>query len=351
MEVCSQNLNDPFTVLLKVNGNKCDMKCKYCSELPKDFSEEQCTYDYNKLDAMLMKLPRDVDIILHGGEPSLIGMENIFKLINRISELGFLLKPSIQTNGYLGDKWVEFFSQNKDLLKVSVSIDGNQECNIFRRTSNLDSNKAFHTIDSFLHKLDENEIEFRCIATINSVSWDKGKDIINYFSQFKYLRFVRLNPCFDIDEEGIKEWAITPNQYLECLKQSFNTMLELETYKTFKLDPIMDMMDNLRRKTAQFEFKCNKFSSIFPNGVVTSCDAMREVEQNVEISKDMFEHFIQPEYSNWVIEKCSMCENLSICKGGCPPLMQRYNLYDKNLLEEYCHYRVAIRKYIQGFLQ
>lgn len=29
MEVCSQNSSDPNTVLLKLNGNKCNMACEY----------------------------------------------------------------------------------------------------------------------------------------------------------------------------------------------------------------------------------------------------------------------------------------------------------------------------------
>ena len=118
MEVCSQNLNDPRTVLLKVNGNKCNMSCEYCSELPKKFSDEQCSFDFDKLCALIERLPRDVDIILHGGEPSLIGNENVKKIVQFIHEKGFLYKPSLQTNGFLSDEWVDFFVENRNLLKL-----------------------------------------------------------------------------------------------------------------------------------------------------------------------------------------------------------------------------------------
>lgn len=346
MEVCSQNIFDPKTVLLKVNGNKCNMNCEYCSELPKNFSEEQCKFNLKRIKDLLSKLPKDVDIILHGGEPSLIGMDSILEIARWIKELGFKYKPSIQTNGLLSKEWVEFFYENKELIRVSVSIDGNETCNSFRRTKNNNKKVAFEVVNSFMHGIDECSIEFRCIATVNSFSWDKGEKIVNYFNEFKNLKFVRLNPCFDIDENGVKKWAITPCQYLKCLKDAFSCMLNTESYKKFKLDPLMDIAENLKRETGQYEFKCNKFASVFPDGTITSCDAMREVEQKVEIDPHMFTLFQQPNYVSEFMKKCNSCDYLSICKGGCPPLMYRYNIYKPELMDEYCRYRVGIRKYI-----
>ena len=351
MEVCSQNLNDPCTVLLKVNGNKCNMSCMYCSELPKNFTQEQCSFDRDKIATILEKLPRDIAVILHGGEPSLIGKDNVSWLLHHIKNLGFKITPSIQTNGLLDDSWVAFLASNKDLLRVSVSIDGDRRCNQFRRTAGLDSENAFEIVDQFLHKLDDAQIEFRCIATINNCSWKHGDEIVNYFAQFDHLRFVRLNPCFDIDDGGVKEWAVTPTQYLLCLKQAFNRMVELQTYKKFKLDPLMDMLEGMKEKAESYEFKCNKFMSIFPDGSVMSCDAMREFEQKMNLDEKMFSDFVQPWYFDDIINKCNACKDLYLCKGGCPPLMHRYEKYSGKMLEEYCQYRVEIRRYIQSMIK
>ncbi|MDE5869870.1 MAG: hypothetical protein K2H18_06525, partial [Muribaculaceae bacterium] len=63
---------------------------------------------------------------------------------------------------------------------------------------------------------------------------------------YRCLKFVRLNPCFDMDIDGVKPWAVTPTQYLMCLKQAFNRMLELQTYKKFKLDPLMDIIEGMQ---------------------------------------------------------------------------------------------------------
>lgn len=350
MEVCSQNLFDPKTVLLKVNGNKCNMACEYCSEIPKVFSAEQCTFNYEKIREILEMLPKDVDIILHGGEPSLIGIENVKKIASLIKKLGFTITPSIQTNALLSDPWVKFLKENKDLIRVSASIDGNMYCNSFRKTKKHNSRTTYNKINDFLQKIDKEGVEFRCIATINSLSWDKGEQIITYFNQFENLKFLRLNPCFDLDHNGLKSWAITPKQYLECLKSSFVTMIKTESYKCYKLDPLMDIAENLKRSTTKFEFKCDKFSSVFPDGTVTSCDAMREIQQPVVVNHEMFSQFVHPQYVSEVIDKCNKCNWLSLCKGGCPPLMERYSRYNPDLLEEYCQYRVDIRRFIMSVI-
>jgi radical SAM protein with 4Fe4S-binding SPASM domain len=149
----------------------------------------------------------------------------------------------------------------------------------------------------------------------------------------------------------VKQWAITPKQYLQCLKDAFIEILEKQTYQRFKIDPLINIIENRNKKYNGFEFKCNKFVSLFPNGEITSCDAMREFEQKIDNYGQMFNEIIHPEYVNEQIRRCNACINLPICKGGCPPLMERYKKYGGNLLEEYCNYRVGIREFIYSYME
>lgn len=347
MEVCSQNLLDPKTVLLKVNGNKCNMRCVYCSELSKSFTQNQCTYNFEKINKILERLPKNTEIILHGGEPTLLGVDKTSQLIKKINELKFQYVPSIQTNGYLTDDWLDFFDRNRELVNISISIDGDIICNSFRQDLHHNSTNAFEKVNRFIHNIDSEKIKFRCIATINSRSFSQGDRILNYFTKFENLKFLKLNPCFDIDVNGVKSWAIKPSQYLYCLKTVFNLMLQNQCYKKFKVDPLMDIINDLSFGCNKFEFKCNKFVSIFPDGTITSCDAMREIEQNLIICDDMFNKLIQPNYVQDIIKNCQACENIRLCKGGCPALLHRYKLYAPQLVSEYCNYRVELRKYIK----
>ena len=351
MEVCSQNLNDPYTVLLKVNGNKCNMACEYCSELPKKFSTAQCTYNYEKFKDFLIKLPKNTDIIFHGGEPTLIGKDNIQKLVMLIKDLGYSITPTVQTNGFLDEEWVQFFKKFSSYVKVSVSIDGDEVCNVYRKTYGDKSDVAYSVTDRFLHDLDKNGVEFRCIATINHNSWRRGHEIVRYFSQYNNLKFLRINPCFDIDENGIKSWAISPSEYLECLKSAFIEMISSGCYKKIKIDPIMDIVREFNNETNVYQFKCNKFSSLFPDGLITSCDAMREIVQEIEVDENMFQNFNYPDYTTDVIEMCNKCPHISICKGGCPPLLHRYRIYASKYIGEYCQYRIGIRLFIKKYIE
>jgi radical SAM protein with 4Fe4S-binding SPASM domain len=126
-------------------------------------------------------------------------------------------------------------------------------------------------------------------------------------------------------------------------------MLKLKTYETFKLDPHMDIITWLENTSNGYEYKCNKFCSVFPNGLITSCDAMREVTQDIRDLAHMFQNIKNPAYVDNEIAECESCDNLSICGGGCPPLKNRYRNYNKSLLSEYCNYRVTIRNFLNRF--
>lgn len=341
MEVCSYAFNDPKTVLLKLNGNKCNMNCLYCSEIIKDFRDEQIKFNFDNIINIISTLPKDTHIIFHGGEPTLIGIDNIDKILSHIKKLNFEKKPSIQTNGYLNNEWVDYFYHNKNDLDLSVSLDGDFKSNYFRI---INKENSFNKVDNFLHSIDSKNIKFRCIATINSKSYNSVNSIMKYFSGFKNIKFLKLNPCFDIDDNGLKEWAITPKQYLKALKTSFNYMIKYKTYNNFKLDPITDIISGLNSHVNKFMIKCNKFYSIYSDGSIRYCDAMHTYEK----SETIFDSY--PKYIEEEIEYCKKCSMLKLCSGGCPSMINIYKKYNRDLLIEYCQYRIEIKNYILYYL-
>ncbi len=73
-------------------------------------------------------------IVLHGGEPLLLGLENLTILVKKLREkLDSQRYPiSLQTNGALLNKeFLDLFSKEK--VSVSVSIDGDQGANDIAR--------------------------------------------------------------------------------------------------------------------------------------------------------------------------------------------------------------------------
>jgi len=130
------------TLVVKI-ASRCNLNCSYC-------------YMYNKGDSSYLQQPKVIsnsvidaivekavdhclenkldrfDIVLHGGEPLLAGMEKIQYFINKSKEAtkenGIRFKYSIQTNGLLVTKeWCEFFNDNG--ISLGISIDGEKEIN------------------------------------------------------------------------------------------------------------------------------------------------------------------------------------------------------------------------------
>lgn len=172
--------------------------------------------------------------------------------------------------------------------------------------------------------------KFRC-SVCNGSGF--SSDILNYKIDDKNIAMLLMMPIIEL-----YSWA-TRNNYDDIV-------IKLQPFINIGISDVSFIINGLDNDASVFEFKCNKFLSIFPNGLVTSCDAMREFEQKIDIEK-VFQNTVHPDYVRSCIDVCSKCKYLAVCKGGCPPLMYRYMLYAPNLLNEYCEYRVKIRQYVK----
>lgn len=120
-------------IILKVTRD-CNLRCKYCYVKDKDkYKDEKLTLDnYKKLidqividrNRSIRKIPaQDLQIIFHGGEPTLLGQE----LLEQFIQYARLHLPKvtfgIQTNlTNLDNSWLDFFAKHK--IIPGISIDG-----------------------------------------------------------------------------------------------------------------------------------------------------------------------------------------------------------------------------------
>ena len=126
------------TVLLKV-VSRCNLDCKYCYVYhlgddgwryqPKRMSDAVQNAVVQQLSELYSHQKRPFSVVLHGGEPLLLGHRNLRKLCHRLRTA--LPKPCgihIQTNGVLlTDRVIDIFVQYD--VGVSVSLDGSAEVN------------------------------------------------------------------------------------------------------------------------------------------------------------------------------------------------------------------------------
>jgi len=354
MEVCSHNFNDPQTVSIKVSETDCNLNCAYCycSETKTEFKKNKF-FDVNNFKQAISLLPKNTAIIFIGGEPTLIGKELLLNFINIIRENNFSIKPSILTNGYLADEWVDFFYENSDKLKLTVSIDGDEISNNFRISK--DNNKVFNKVNDFIKSIDKKNIEFRCIATVNSISCFRAEHVMEHFSQYNNLKFLKLNPCYDTSEDQLKTFAIRPNEYLKFLKQCLQIWVKKRMYYKFELEPFSSILKD-KDSSQNFEFKCPKFLSLYSNGDFFLCDTIKKQVDNKPIDIYEFNNNFQfekfyPYYFKDEIDDCKKCNNIRICKGGCPEIKHRLRECGNEFIKEYCFYRKTIREITTNFIR
>lgn len=127
------------TALIKT-ASRCNFDCNYCyvyhgqdtswRAQPKRLSQELITLLTSRLVEQSKLQDAGFAIVLHGGEPLLLGYERLRLLITGLrAELDYEKYPiSLQTNGSLiDDKMLKLFADER--VSVSISIDGDENAN------------------------------------------------------------------------------------------------------------------------------------------------------------------------------------------------------------------------------
>jgi len=121
------------TVLIKV-ASRCNINCSYCyiynlgdtgwASMPNQISDETVQAIARALGQLTRIQCRPFAVVLHGGEPLLLGAQRLRRLIHLIrSKLPPETSLSLQTNGILlSDELLDLFSETR--TTVSVSLDG-----------------------------------------------------------------------------------------------------------------------------------------------------------------------------------------------------------------------------------
>lgn len=124
------------TVLLKV-ASRCNLNCSYCyvyhtgdeswRSMPKRMLPATELVVAKELAALQQAQGRSFAVVLHGGEPLLLGVSGIDRLLSRLRRaLGPVCPISIQTNGVLISNSILDICADHDVT-LSVSLDGPAE--------------------------------------------------------------------------------------------------------------------------------------------------------------------------------------------------------------------------------
>lgn len=330
MEVCSHNHLDPNTVLLKINGTACNLHCRYCSEIVKK-KDIRMSLEY--IHNIFERLPADTSIILHGGEP-LLDAHFIDELIHLFRDYR-TGKLSIQTNGCFSKEILLVLLNNRKYIKLGISLDGPSEHSCYRAFPN--GRASFNCVNSLLDELCEYDFDVKCIATIHSLNHKDPNRFMEYFLSKKNVTQLRINPCFDVSQQGLADYSITPSQFFVFLREIFYLWLNKSLFQKIRIDPIHAAFEHVLSGEHTSNRNCHRFVSIYPQNLCTLCDSFGDMSFICDDWKNLF--FQAELYSKAkLFDQCSHCIESSACDLGCIAILKRFQPWPW-LVDDYCRYR------------
>lgn len=294
---------------------------------------------------IINQLPSSCEIILHGGEP-LLDEKMVISAIQAFRKVANGRKLSLQTNGVINNKMRLILLKNKDILRIGISIDGASEQNILRRDSN--GKPVFKSVDDTISFFEENNINIKCIATVNAINIHSPIAMMEYFMSHKNITQVRFNPCFDMHGNRLADYAISPNEFLQFLCAVTDYWIEKRVYKIKRVDPLQSEVENALYDSKSYCLNCCKFISIYPNKKYTLCDALGMELFEADSLSNIFD-LAEQHFNNTTTNPCNSCMEVTNCGGGCTAIFRRFK--DSNdLIDEYCNYRKELKKLIKNIL-
>jgi uncharacterized protein len=197
-------------IVLKI-ASRCNLNCSYCyiynhedqswRERPRFISDEVFE---RTLVAIRQYCERREDhqmqIVFHGGEPTLIGPERFDHLASRAKEElgGYLSSLCIQTNATLiNDEWIDVLKCND--IGVGVSLDGPPEVHDAARVDHLGRGSYARTVEG-LARLQEAGLEPNALSVVNPGY--SGLDAYRHLRKLGINRFGFLLPDVSHDNKA-----------------------------------------------------------------------------------------------------------------------------------------------------
>ncbi len=214
--------------MVRPSGDGCNMRCKYCyvpgGDSPyvglmklETFQQSiRLALNYAKRSA-----PFNLEILFHGGEPLLWGIENYTKALEYISKLGDGLKDSVkiriklQTNGtLLDDNFASLFGKHN--VYVGISLDGPKE--IHDKLRVYPNNKgSYDDVIRAVRLLRKHQRHIGAIMVVTKYHLGKEQELYNFFKE----NGLGLQPSPLIMWGRAKIFSnlyITPQEYLKFMR-------------------------------------------------------------------------------------------------------------------------------------
>lgn len=316
---------------------------------PSDACNQNCAYCYVERDSRLRRgacitverLQRffrsilsngtfaHVNIVWHGGEPTLLGAEYLQRAIECIHEVkgATQVEYAIQTNATaLTDEMVQLFVREK--VAVGISLDAPPDVHDRFRT-NWSGKPTFEKVMAGIEKLHRAGIIFGAICVLHSQNHDRAREIYSFFKSIN-LNY-QLNPFYRaeaVTDVAVSALAISPEQYgaalLETLDEYANDPEHTIDVKDLR-DVMIAMMTGVS-VNCLYRGACDEFIGIATDGRIYVCDNFNVPEALIGgidtiTSRDILQskaiRCIKQRSAVLQTGPCRGCKWWRICRGGC----------------------------------
>ncbi|MFC2167937.1 anaerobic sulfatase maturase [Acidobacteriota bacterium] len=327
------------SILIKPAGPDCNMNCTYCFYLKKLklFPEKKVHRMTEEiLDKVIRQLLaqtlRELSFSWQGGEPTLMGLPFFQKAVDLQQKYGRaqVVGNGLQTNGLLIDKkWAEFLNTYKFL--IGLSLDGPEH--VHDKYRYLRNGKgSWSKVENSAKLMLDSGVAVNALSVVNDYSVRFPEEIYEYFKAIglEYMQFI---PCLETSSEDPSKsasFSVSADPYGIFLCRLFD--LWLGDFKEGKpttsirfFDSVFYLYAGLPPPECTLLEECGNYVIVEFNGDVYSCDFF--VEDLWRLGSVPSGNLIEMlnskrqksfgEKKKALVQDCTECSWLSLCRGGC----------------------------------
>ncbi|MGM9521379.1 MAG: anaerobic sulfatase maturase [Oscillospiraceae bacterium] len=348
-----ESRGEPFAIMAKPVGSKCNLNCEYCYYLGTDEligNKPAPRMDDSTLETLIRRYieessGRVVHFTWHGGEPTLAGLDffkRAVELQKKYLPAGYECWNNLQTNGILlDDEWCEFLAAER--FDVGLSIDGAGWIHD-RYRRDAAGVGTYERVSAAVRRLVDRGVRPDLLCTVTS---DSSAEPLEVYRALRNLNtgWVQFIPIVRCDESGkVTEDSVTPEGYGEFLCAVFDEWIYNDVGK-------MDVQ--LFAETGRvlagggpglcwMAPVCGRVLVVERDGGVYSCDHfVRPAYRLGNVLTDGLRELLEsPEQRNFgevkrstLTAQCRACKFLPMCGGGCPK--DRFSVSDSGENRQY----------------
>lgn len=300
----------PFHVMAKPMGARCNLECSYCFYLEKTESVYAGQAVPRMSDEMLERFVRDylasqpgeeVTFAWQGGEPTLAGLGFFKKAVDlqRRYAAGRRVTNALQTNGtLLDDAWGEFLKAEGFL--VGISVDGPETCHDSYRVDRLGVG-TWRRVMRGVRVLKRHGVEFNTLTVLHRGNVGRPKDVYEFLKAegSGFMQFIPLverrvgvgEGCAGLKHgapvqggrglvakeeaaEAVAEACPPPGATGRFLCEVFDRWVKRDVGKVFVqlFDVALGAWAGLPPGLCTFQERCGRALALEHNGDVYACD-------------------------------------------------------------------------------